>query len=219
VQWREWPAYRRVKLYSPEYNAALAECYHTVGMLNVADQGIAFNCAVVYKPLDLLGDCLRTIVNNPGDRRILFHAWNPADLDAMALPPCHLLYQFHPNPMTKQLSMSMYVRSNDLGLGTPFNIAEGAALLALVSCLTGYDARWLSYTIGDAHIYENHIPQLEELLTRTPLPAPKLVIDQRVPRFADTGVLDLDWLMKVEPSDFQLEGYQHHGALPMSMAV
>jgi thymidylate synthase len=93
------------------------------------------------------------------------------------------------------------VRSNDIGLGTPFNLAEGAALLALVGRLTGYTPRWFSYFIGDAHIYENHLEMVQEQLTRQPFPAPRLVISDRVPEFAKTGKYEPDWLEKVEPSD------------------
>ena len=100
--------------------------------------------------------CLDTIAHDPGSRRILFHGWNCAQLDEMALPPCHLLYQFHPNVETKEISLTLYIRSNDLGLGTPFNLTEGAALLSLFGRLTGYTPRWFTYFIGDAHVYENH---------------------------------------------------------------
>ena len=90
----------------------------------------------------------------------------------MALPPCHLLYQFLPNASTREISLCLYIRSNDVGLGTPFNLTEGAALLHLVGRLTGYTPRWFTYFIGDAHIYENHLPMLREQLSRTPFEAP-----------------------------------------------
>jgi thymidylate synthase len=158
-------------------------------------------------------------MNNPGSRRILFHGWNPAVLDAVALPACHLLYQFIPNPTTRELSMCLYVRSNDLGLGTPFNLAEGAALMHLVGRLTGYTPRWFTYFIGDAHIYENHMDMVQEQLKREPFPAPKFVISDRVPSFAATGKYQPEWLELVEPSDFSLEGYQHHAPIAAAMAV
>ena len=140
-------------------------------------------------------------------------------LDAVALPACHLLYQFIPNPTTRELSMCLYVRSNDLGLGTPFNLAEGAALMHLVGRLTGYTPRWFSYFIGDAHIYENHMDMVKEQLTRTPFAAPQLRISDRVPDFAKTGKYEPEWLEKIEPSDFSLEGYQHHAPITAPMAV
>ncbi len=98
---------------------------------------------LLYKAIDQLRQCLDTIMQNPSDRRILFHAWNPAVLDQIALPACHLLYQFLPNVARKEISLCLYIRSNDVGLGTPFNLTEGAALLHLVGRLTGYTPRWV----------------------------------------------------------------------------
>ena len=123
---------------------------------------------VLYKAIDQMRQCVDTIINDPGSRRILFHGWNVAQLDEMALPPCHLLYQFHPNVETKEISLTLYIRSNDLGLGTPFNLTEGAALLSLIGRLTGYTPRWFTYFIGDAHVYENHLDMLNEQLKREP---------------------------------------------------
>jgi thymidylate synthase len=137
----------------------------------------------------------------------------------MALPPCHLLYHFLTNPSKKEISMCLYIRSNDLGLGAPFNIAEGAALLHLVGRLTGYTPRWFTYFIGDAHIYENHLEMVHEQLKREPYQSPKLVISDRVPDFSQTGKYEPEWLEKVEPSDFSLEGYKHHSPLTAPMAV
>ena len=174
---------------------------------------------VLYKAIDQVRQCVDTIINDPGSRRILFHGWNCAQLDEMALPPCHLLYQFHPNVEAKEISLTLYIRSNDLGLGTPFNLTEGAALLSLIGRLTGYTPRWFTYFIGDAHVYENHLDMLNEQLTREPFPMPKLVISDRVPEFAKTGVYQPEWLGLIEPSDFSLEGYQHHAPMTAPMAV
>ena len=101
----------------------------------------------------------------------------------------------------------------------PFNLAEGAALMHLVGRLTGYTPRWFTYFIGDAHIYENHMDMVKEQLTRTPFPAPRFRIADRVPDFAKTGKYEPEWLEKVEPSDFSLEGYQHHAPITAPMAV
>lgn len=131
----------------------------------------------------------------------------------------HLLYQFIPNATTREISLCLYVRSNDIGLGTPFNIAEGAALLHLVGRLTGYTPRWFTYFIGDAHIYENHMDMVQEQLKREPYEAPRLVIADRVPDFAATGKYQPEWLEKIEPADFSLEGYRHHPPLTAPMAV
>jgi thymidylate synthase len=212
VQWRSWPAFKSIPEAHPaRVNSAVSMGYEVIGRSN--------GQVVLRKSIDQLRQCLDTIVNSPNDRRILFHAWNPAQLDEMALPPCHLLYQFHPNASRRELSMTLYVRSNDLGLGTPFNLAEGAALLQLVSRLTGYRARWFTYFIGDAHIYENHLDMLREQLSREPFPPPRLVISDRVPAMEASGIYDPTWLGRVEPGDFSLEGYRHHPPLTAAMAV
>ncbi|WP_144964104.1 thymidylate synthase [Pseudomonas sp. DE0010] len=216
VQWRQWPGYKRIALSSQ----AAIEMAEKAGFRQIAqdeEDGVAF--VILYKAIDQVRQCLDTIANDPGSRRILFHGWNCAQLDEMALPPCHLLYQFHPNVETRELSLTLYIRSNDLGLGTPFNLTEGAALLALFGRLTGYTPRWFTYFIGDAHVYENHLDMLNEQLKREPLEAPKLVISDRVPAFAETGKYEPQWLEQIEPSDFWLEGYEHHAPMTAPMAV
>ncbi|MEB0124038.1 thymidylate synthase, partial [Pseudomonas sp. CCI1.2] len=99
----------------------------------------------------------------------------------------NLLYQFHPNKETREISLTLYIRSKDFGLGTPYNMTEGSAMLSLIGRLTGYTPRWFTYFIGDAHVYENHFDMLNEQLKREPFPAPQLVISERVPAFAQTG--------------------------------
>lgn len=216
VQWRAWPGYKLLAASAgAQIEDAVRQGWRQISV--VQDEGV--EKVLMYKAIDQLWECLDTIVHNPNSRRILFHGWNCADLDSMALPPCHLLYHFLPDVASKEISMCLYVRSNDLGLGTPFNLAEGAALLHLVARLTGYTPKWFTYFIGDAHIYENHMDMLREQLTREPLAAPRLVISDRVPSFAETGKYEPEWLEKVEPSDFALEGYQHHPPLTAPMAV
>ncbi|MYM26005.1 thymidylate synthase [Duganella sp. FT135W] len=216
VQWREWPGYKVIDADNAAQLANAEKNGFTV-VAPIEENGV--KKVLLYKAIDQLRECLDTIMNNPGSRRILFHGWNPAVLDAVALPACHLLYQFIPNPVTKELSMCLYVRSNDLGLGTPFNLAEGAALMHLVGRLTGYTPRWFTYFIGDAHIYENHMEMVQEQLKREPFPLPELIISDRVPSFAQTGKYEPEWLEKIEPTDFALEGYQHHAPISAAMAV
>jgi thymidylate synthase len=216
VQWRQWPGFKLIERDRPQQIAdAQKNGFRLISQFD--DAGVPK--VLLHKSIDQLRECLDTIMNNPGSRRILFHGWNPAVLDAVALPACHLLYQFIPNPATRELSMCLYVRSNDLGLGTPFNLAEGAALMHLVGRLTGYTPRWFTYFIGDAHIYENHMDMVREQLKREPFPAPKFIISDRVPDFAKTGKYEPEWLEKVEPTDFSLEGYQHHAPITAAMAV
>lgn len=216
VQWREWPAYKVLPLAQrAQIDDALARGYRLVTEFEDA-QGPQ---ALLYKAVDQLRQCLDTIMSNPSDRRILFHGWNWAQLEQMALPPCHLLYQFLVNAAKREISLCLYVRSNDVGLGTSFNLTEGAALLHLVGRLTGYTPRWFTYFIGDAHIYENHVDMLQEQLKREPFPAPRLRLSERIPDFAQTGKYEPEWLERIEPGDFSLEGYQHHPPLTAPMAV
>lgn len=216
VQWRQWPAY---KLLDADHKLQIQDAqkrgFRLISAVN--DEGV--DKVLMYKAIDQLRDCLDTIINNPGSRRILFHGWNCADLDAIALPACHLLYQFLPNQTTKEISLCLYIRSNDIGLGTPFNLAEAAALLHVVGRLTGYKPKWFTYFIGDAHIYENHLDMLNEQMTRAPYAAPKLVLSDRIPDYAVTGKYEPEWLEKLEPSDFSLENYEHHAPLSAPMAV
>jgi thymidylate synthase len=223
VQWRQWPAYKLIDLSQPQSAAQIADAlsrgYQQIGTVEDGGKSGRTKSALLYKAIDQLRQCLDTIVNDPGNRRILFHGWNWAQLDEMALPPCHLLYQFLPNEATREISLCMYIRSNDVGLGAPFNLTEGAALLHLVGRLTGYTPRWFTYFIGDAHIYENHVDMLQEQLRREPFEAPKLVLSDRIPDYAVTGKYEPEWLEKVEPNDFWLEGYEHHAPLTAPMAV
>jgi thymidylate synthase len=216
AQWRQWPAYKLL----PASATAQVEDAQKRGFAVVSqlrEDGV--DKILLYKSIDQLRDCLDTIMRNPSSRRILFHGWNCAVLDEIALPACHLLYQFLPNPTTREISLCLYIRSNDIGLGAPFNIAEAAALLHLVGRLTGYTPRWFSYFIGDAHIYENHLDMLQEQLQREPLALPRLVISDRVPDYAVSKEYQPEWLEKVEPTDFSLAGYQHHAPLTAPMAV
>lgn len=213
VQWRNWPAFKALPA------SATGQIADALGRGYVRIADTADGQVVLYKAVDQLRQCLDTIVNNPSDRRIIFHGWNWAQLEEMALPPCHLLYQFLPNAGTREISLCLYIRSNDIGLGTPFNLTEGAALLHLVGRLTGFKPKWFSYFIGDAHIYENHVPMLQQQLTREPLPAPQLLLSDRIPDYAVTGQYQPEWLEQVEPGDFSLHGYQHHAPLTAPMAV
>jgi thymidylate synthase len=216
VQWRRWPGYKLLDAgATAQIDDARARGYQVVAPID--DAGAPK--VLLYKAIDQLRECLDTIIRDPSSRRILFHGWNPAVLDEIALPACHLLYQFLPNAAKREISLCLYIRSNDVGLGTPFNLTEGAALLSLVGRLTGYTPRWFTYFIGDAHIYENQLEMLQQQLQREPFPSPRLVIDARVPAYADTGVYAPEWLERIEPSDFSLVDYQHHAPLTAPMAV
>jgi thymidylate synthase len=139
-------------------------------------------------------------------RRLIVTSWNPAELDQAALPACHTLFQFS---LTEgRLSCHLYQRSADLFLGVPFNIASYALLTHLVAHVTGLGVGEFIHTFGDAHIYVNHLEQVEEQLKREPYPPPRLHIDP--------AVTSLD---RLERGQVQLAGYHHHGALRGEVAV
>lgn len=139
-------------------------------------------------------------------RRLIVSAWNPSDIDEMAIPPCHTLFQFW---LTDgQLSCQLYQRSADLFLGAPFNIASYALLTLLMAHVTGVEPGEFVHTIGDAHIYTNHLEQVDEQLSRQPFPPPRLRIDP--------SVSSLDDLRREQ---IELVGYQHHPTLRGEVAV
>ena len=154
----------------------------------------------------------------PHSRRHLVSAWNVGELEAMALPPCHLLFQFYVAPPPEgalgngaardRLSCQLYIRSNDLFLGAPFNIAEYALLVHLVAQQTDLDVGELVYTIGDAHVYLNHLDAVREQLTRTPYPLPRLRLRRRPPSIFDYRY-----------EDFELVDYRYHPAIKAPVAV
>eukprot|EP00545_Synedropsis_sp_CCMP1620_P002745 CAMPEP_0119005530 /NCGR_PEP_ID=MMETSP1176-20130426/1774_1 /TAXON_ID=265551 /ORGANISM="Synedropsis recta cf, Strain CCMP1620" /LENGTH=483 /DNA_ID=CAMNT_0006957349 /DNA_START=97 /DNA_END=1548 /DNA_ORIENTATION=+ len=158
--------------------------------------------------VDQLAECIDKIKNAPNDRRIIMSAWNPADLNEMALPPCHMFCQFY--VANGELSCQMYQRSADMGLGVPFNIASYALLTHMMAHVCGLKAGDFIHTIGDAHVYSNHVEALEEQLKRSPRAFPKLVIkDPTKERGIDDFVYD----------DLEVVGYKPQKSIKMQMAV
>ncbi|AMB17039.1 thymidylate synthase [Macropodid alphaherpesvirus 1] len=155
---------------------------------------------------DQLQYVIDTLKRNPDDRRIVMCAWNPKDLPLMALPPCHTLCQFY--VANGELSCQLYQRSGDMGLGVPFNIASYALLTYMIAHVVGLVPGELVHTLGDAHIYLNHIERLRIQLQREPRPFPQLKIIRAV-----TSIDDF------RSEDFVLEGYRPHSALKMELAV
>lgn len=214
VQWRKWPGFKIIPIDNePAITDAIAKGYRYVTRFR--DSNV--QSVVYFKKLDMLREALDAIHKSPTSRRIIFHAWNPAQLDEMALPPCHLLYQFGVDVARKRLSLNLYIRSNDIGLGAPFNIVESAFLLHLFARLTGYEPYKLSYMIGDAHIYDDQIDMCKEMLNREPMPLPTLVFSDRIPAYAETGIYEPNWLEKWSPDDVSLPDYLHHPAIAGKM--
>ncbi|QXD15080.1 thymidylate synthase [Rhodocaloribacter litoris] len=150
-----------------------------------------------------LVDQLRT---NPESRRHIVSAWNAAEIDRMALPPCHMMFQCY--VAEGRLSCQLYVRSNDLFLGAPFNIAQYALLVHMLAQQCDLIPGELIYTIGDAHIYENHLDQVDEQLGREPYPLPTLRLRRRPPSIFDYVY-----------EDFELLDYRHHPPIKAPVAV
>jgi len=158
--------------------------------------------------VDQLAEVIETIKNNPNDRRMVVSAWNPNAIAEMALPPCHMFFQFY--VANSELSCQMYQRSCDLGLGVPFNIASYALLTVMVAHVTGLRPGELVHVLGDAHIYLNHVDALKQQLSRTPNAFPTLRV---VPRD------DLQCIDDFRFEDFELTGYTPQSSIAMTMAV
>jgi dihydrofolate reductase/thymidylate synthase len=126
--------------------------------------------------VDQIADIIRLLKNEPTSRRILMTAWNPSAIKEMALPPCHILAQFYVTA-DKKLSCQMYQRSCDLGLGVPFNISSYALLTCMLAQVCGLERGEFIHTLGDAHVYSNHVEPLKEQLQRVPHPFPYLKIN------------------------------------------
>lgn len=156
--------------------------------------------------VDQIKQVLGSIRNNPDSRRHIVSAWNVGDLDRMALPPCHLLFQFY--VANGELSCQMYQRSCDIFLGVPFNIASYALLTRMMAQVSGLKPGEFIHTLGDAHIYQNHIDQVRLQLSREPLPLPQMQIN---PEIKDIDGFKFD--------DFQLINYQSHPHIKGDIAV
>jgi len=156
--------------------------------------------------IDQIGQLLEQIRGNPDSRRLLVSAWNPADVERMALPPCHCLFQFY--VADGRLSCQLYQRSADIFLGVPFNIASYALLTLMIAQVTDLQPGDFVHTFGDAHLYSNHLQQVEEQLGRTPYALPSMVLNPEVQTLFDFRF-----------EDFELIGYQAHPHIKAPVAV
>jgi thymidylate synthase len=159
--------------------------------------------------VDQLSNLVDDIISNPDSRRLIVSAWNPQDIPVMiksGLPPCHSLFQFY--VVGGRLSCQLYQRSADVFLGVPFNIASYAILTMMIAQVTGLKLGDFIHTFGDAHLYLNHLEQVEEQLSRTEFGSPQLKINSDV-----TTMFDFVF------EDFELQNYKSHGPIPAPVAV
>ena len=156
--------------------------------------------------IDQITETVNTIKNNPDSRRIIVSAWNVADIPQMNLPPCHAFFQFY--VAEGKLSLQLYQRSADIFLGVPFNIASYALLLKMMAQVTGLEAGDFVHTLGDAHIYTNHLEQVKLQLSRDFRPLPQVLINPEV-----------DSIFDFKFEDFSLEGYDPHPHIKGEVAI
>jgi thymidylate synthase len=192
VQWRHWrtPVLHRGETFTDEFGNQ----YNRQGTLHIRE-------------VDQLSDLIAGIQKDPHGRRHILSAWNPGELDQMALPPCHVMAQFYVSN-DRKLSCQMYQRSCDLFLGVPFNIASYSLLTHLIAQVCGLDVGEFVHVLGDAHVYLNHVEQVKEQLNREPLPAPQLWVNP-----------DVRDITRFTMADIRLDGYSSHPPIRAEMAV
>ena len=192
VQWRHWrtPVEHKAETFRDDFGSQ----YNRKG-------------SVHFKETDQLLNLINGIKTDPYGRRHILSAWNPGELEAMALPPCHCFAQFYVSSDNK-LSCQMYQRSCDMFLGVPFNIASYSLLTHLIAQVCQLEVGEFVHVLGDAHIYQNHVEQVKQQLEREPLPAPQLILN---PAITD--------ITKFTMNDISLSGYQSHEAIRAEMAV
>jgi thymidylate synthase len=191
VQWRHWRTAQHIKTgsFKNEFGSYFSQ------------QG-----GITMTEVDQLRGLIEGINRDPYGRRHILSAWNPGELQAMALPPCHVLAQFY--VADGKLSCQMYQRSCDMFLGVPFNIASYSLLTAMIAQVCDLKVGEFVHVLGDAHIYSNHVEQVKEQLTREPLPAPTLWLNP-----------DIRDITKFTMDDIRLDNYSCHDAITAPMAV
>ena len=191
VQWRHWrvPVEHQTETFTDSFGVS----YNRQGTLHIEE-------------VDQLTQLIEGIRADPYGRRHILSAWNPGELNSMALPPCHCFAQFY--VADGKLSCQMYQRSCDMFLGVPFNIASYSLLTHMIAHVCGLEVGEFVHVLGDAHIYLDHVEQVKEQLTRGPLPAPQLLLSP--------GIEDIT---EFTMGDIVLHNYQSHGAIKAKMAV
>lgn len=193
VQWRNWQS---MKLISSKDSLS-----HPSGGMTY------YGAKVQVNETDQIKNVIDKLKNNPTDRRMIVSAFNVGEIDQMALPPCHMFCQFYSNSK-KELSCQVYIRSSDLALGLPYNIASYALLTHMIAQVTGHTVGELVMSLGDCHIYKNHIDGVKEQLARNIFKLPSLIINP--------DIADID---SFKMNDFFVNDYASHGSILFPMAV
>lgn len=192
VQWRHWKQY--IKHSGESFKNSFGTWFNSTN-------------SVEEREVDQLTNLINGIKQDPHGRRHIISAWNPGELDQMALPPCHVLAQFYVS-RDNRLSCQLYQRSCDMFLGVPFNVASYSLLTHMIAQVCNLDVGEFVHVLGDAHIYLNHVEQVKEQLDREPLPAPQLLLNK-----------DIKDITQFTMSDIQLQGYTSHSSIKAEMAV
>jgi thymidylate synthase len=199
-QWRHWGG---------DYVVSVGSCGEYKTYYNDFKDNSIFEHFGIDKGIDQLANVINTLKTNPNDRRMIVSAWNVAEIDKMALPPCHVLQQYYVE--NGKLHLCWFQRSNDVFLGSAFNISSYALLTCLIAKITNLQPGSITYSMGDTHIYLNHIEQCKEQISRTPYPFPQLNIKKDIKTLEDIENLQFE--------DIELIGYQSHPAIKAEMAV
>jgi len=229
--WDEWPFQNyldsnnlseKFPKYSDEWMAEKTKFIEKIAELPVEDEFVQkwWDLGPVYghqwrnfnsEWVDQIANAIHEIKTNPSNRRIIVSAWNPAQIDQMLLPPCHAFFQFNVDTTNNILNLQLYQRSADMFLGVPFNIASYSTLLMLVAQITGLKPWTFTHTLWDAHIYNNHVDQVNEQLSREPLPLPEFRVKKDIQTLEDIEALEWE--------DFELLNYRSHGVIKAPVAV
>lgn len=176
------------------------------------------NNAIFQKQINQLENLVHKIITDPSDRRLIVSGWNIGEFDLMSLPPCHIQYNFLPMEDDRTMSVIMTIRSMDVFLGTPANIASTAMFLAIVCRLTGYTPDKVIVQGANAHLYENSLEGAKELISRGHFPSPTLKLSDNIQQI--TSFNDIKGCFeRIQPEDISLEGYQAHEAIKVEMVA
>lgn len=214
-QWTDWKDRRVINLHS---TGSLVELDRLTDMgFDILAQDNVRGVMVMERSINQLENALATLLTDPSDRRIIIGGWNPAELDQMALPPCHVDYRFVALENPRVLHLVMTIRSWDLFLGAPFNIAETALFLSVMARLADFEPGTITIQAANAHLYDNHFEQVREQLDRDHLKSPSLFLSSRIKPVSLSEVKGA--FERIEPTDIALREYESHAPIKADMAA